>query len=129
MYDKNGKLTREGAIKVIQSGGSVLFNKNLYTKVESLPNEADFAKGDEQAEAAARASLQKTIDDAQKQLSQLGKPAQSAQQPIGQQPQTRNPDSLDDLTVVQLKEKAKDANVEGYGTMNKADLIAALRKA
>lgn len=33
---------------------------------------------------------------------------------------------LDDLTVVELKDKARDAGIEGFSTMNKADLIAAL---
>jgi hypothetical protein len=34
---------------------------------------------------------------------------------------------LDDLTVKQLKAKAKAAKVKGYGRMNKAELIAELR--
>lgn len=34
---------------------------------------------------------------------------------------------LEDLTLVQLKDKAKAANIEGFGSMNKSDLIAALR--
>jgi hypothetical protein len=34
---------------------------------------------------------------------------------------------LEDLTLVQLKDKAKAAGIEGFSSMNKSDLIAELR--
>lgn len=33
---------------------------------------------------------------------------------------------LEGLTVAELKDKARDAEVEGFSTMNKAELVAAL---
>lgn len=35
---------------------------------------------------------------------------------------------LEDLTLPQLKDKAKAADIEGFSTMNKADLIKALQE-
>lgn len=39
---------------------------------------------------------------------------------------TETLDSLDDLTVPELRARAKDGGVKGYSKMNKADLITAL---
>lgn len=37
-------------------------------------------------------------------------------------------DGLDDLTVAELKERAKAAGLDGYSTLNKQELIDALSK-
>lgn len=71
MYDEKGRLTREGAINQIKAGGSVLINGKLYNKVENLPGEADFAKGDTTAEDSARESLLKQKADIEAQLKSL----------------------------------------------------------
>ncbi len=78
-YDHRGKLTREGAIKTIQSGGSVIVNGNLYNSLGNLPGEAEFAKGDEQAAVGARERLEQQIRDAQRELDKLA-PAKIKQQ-------------------------------------------------
>jgi hypothetical protein len=72
MYDKQGNITREGAEKVIREGGSVAIKGKLYSSIDKLPNEADFAAGDPASEANARVKLEKTIADAQAQLKKLG---------------------------------------------------------
>ena len=72
MPDKQGRLSRAEAEAVIRGGGSVSIGGKLYNSVDRLPTEADFAKGDDKAEDAARAKLQATIADAQKQLADLG---------------------------------------------------------
>lgn len=36
-YDKNGKLTRESAEKIINAGGSVLIDGKTITRVKDLP--------------------------------------------------------------------------------------------
>jgi len=72
MPDNQGRLSRAEAETIIRGGGSVSIGGKLYTSVEKLPTEADFAKGDNKAEDAARARLQAQIADAQKQLADLG---------------------------------------------------------
>ncbi len=76
MYDKTGKLTRAGAEQIIAEGGSVSINGNLYTSVENLPSEADFAKGDQDAENAARENLLRQQKAIEEQLAKLNAPAQ-----------------------------------------------------
>lgn len=70
-YDKKGRLTRAGAEQAIREGGSVAFAKRIYTKIEDLPSHAEFAKGDTEAEEAAKAILQQQIASAQAQLASL----------------------------------------------------------
>lgn len=125
MYDANGKLTRAGAVDVIKGGGSVLVNGKLYTNVDRLPGEAEFAKGDTAAEKAARARLQQTLRETQVQLDALEAPAGSGD--ANQANNEQSTDGLEEMTIVNLKELAKSINVESWGTMNKASLIAAIR--
>src|SRR4051812_5199852 len=68
IYDEKGNITRAGAEQVIREGGSVAIKGKLYMKVEQLPNEAEFVKGDKEAGASAKARLEKVIADAQAQL-------------------------------------------------------------
>ena len=43
-------------------------------------------------------------------------------------PKNKEEDSLNDLTLTELKSRARDAGVKGYSTMKKAELIEALSK-
>lgn len=79
MYDKNGKLTRAGAEQVIRDGGSAMIGGKLYSKAESLPDEAEFAKGDVAAENAARENLMRQRRELDEQIGRLG--AGQSQQP------------------------------------------------
>ena len=56
-YDEKGRLTRKGAEQVIAAGGTVHHNNTFYGPGSQLPSEAEFAKGDPKAEAAARERL------------------------------------------------------------------------
>ena len=56
-YDDKGRLTRAGAESVIREGGSVFLAGKHYLTIDALPGEAEFAKGDPKAEAAAKARL------------------------------------------------------------------------
>lgn len=76
----NGKLTREGAIEVIKEGGSVSLTTTdengkvtaaTYSRVEDLPDEADFARGDEAAEAAALENLHRQREATDAQIARL----------------------------------------------------------
>lgn len=90
MYDpKTGKLTRDGAIGQIRAGGSVLINGRLYGSIDKLPGEAEFAKGDKDAENVARERLIEQQHDIKRQLDSLGEPvavgADEGEKPAGKQ--------------------------------------------
>lgn len=120
MYDQNGKLSRAAAVRIIASGGTVLHKGRVYGSAESLPSEADFAKGDPSQEAAARERLQKQIADAQSQLAKLDTSAVPATAQVG--------DGYEAMNIGQLRDIAKGKGIDGAATMHKADLIAALRQ-
>jgi hypothetical protein len=72
MYDKNNMLTRAGMEQVIREGGTVQHKGKLYSRIESLPSEADLAAGDEDAERRALAGLeeqQRALDAQRDRLS------------------------------------------------------------
>lgn len=64
MYDVNGKLTRAGAEQAIKEGGVVTIGKTMYSRVEQLPPETEFAVGDAEA-------TQKALDGLKAQRAQL----------------------------------------------------------
>lgn len=70
-YDEHGRLKRTAAVEIIKNGGSVAVGGTVYATVESLPSEADFAKGNKAAEADARKRIEATIADGQAQLKSL----------------------------------------------------------
>jgi hypothetical protein len=81
-YDDKGRLTRAGAESVIREGGSVFLAGKHYTRVETLPGEAEFAKGDPKAEAAAKARLveqRKALDAQIAELDESAKAQQAAE--------------------------------------------------
>lgn len=110
MYDEKGKLTRHGAITVIQSGGSVLVGGKIHTRIDTLPGEAEFAKGNEEAEKKARERLQQSIEDAKAELAKLAAPDKS--------PEPARP--------VKPKQPEKSERPEKPGTVSKQDLAAAI---
>lgn len=87
MYDAKGKLTRSGAQQAIAEGGSVLIDGKLYVNAANLPGEADFAKGDQLAENAARENLIRQQQAISEQLAKLGQsptptPAVASDEPV-----------------------------------------------
>lgn len=64
-------MTRKEMIQVLQEGGSVLYQGSVITRYEDLPTEAELAKGDAAAEAAAKNSLQAEIERLKAQLTYL----------------------------------------------------------
>lgn len=80
------------------------------------PGEVDFPEVPE----AEQAGLSQALKDAL-----AGKaPAKSQETP-----QRRgSEDDLSELTVAELKDRARDAEIEGFSTMNKAELVKALSK-
>lgn len=87
-YDEHGRLTRAGAVHVIQSGGSVLVHGKHYNTLDKLPGEAEFAKGSTAAQDAARARLKEQQAAAQRELDALDAPAPKPAKPAagGQAP-------------------------------------------
>jgi len=79
-YDDKGRLTRAGAESVIREGGSVFLAGKHYTTAASLPGEAEFARGDPKAEAAARARLVEQKKALEEQIASLD---ESAKQQAG----------------------------------------------
>lgn len=56
--DAQGRLTYEGAVGVLKSGGTVILDgTNHITRIEDLPSEAEFARGDADREAAVLEKL------------------------------------------------------------------------
>jgi hypothetical protein len=81
-YDDKGRLTRAGAQQVIAEGGTVHLNGVFYGPGTELPSEADFAKGDPKAEAAARERLveqRKALDAQIAGLDESAKQQQAAE--------------------------------------------------
>lgn len=64
-------LNREEMEKVIRSGGSVLYQGSIISRIEALPSAAELAKGDPDKEAQAANDLQVQINQLQTQLAQL----------------------------------------------------------
>lgn len=64
-------LTRQEMEQVIRDGGSVLHGGRLYTKIATLPTEAQLAAGNPEQEAAAKANLQSQVEALQAQLADL----------------------------------------------------------
>ena len=54
---KDGKMTREGAEKIIRGGGSVGIGSQTISNIDDLPSAAEFAKGNEAMENAVLANL------------------------------------------------------------------------
>ena len=124
MFDRNGKLTRNGAAEIIREGGSVCIKGVVISDLAALPSEAYFAKGDANAEAIARRNLEREIAEKQAQLNALNKPS-----PVSTTPGTVTKyASLEGLGTEQLKERAKQAGVPHYWTMGDEKLVAAIRE-
>lgn len=64
-------LSRVEMEAVIASGGSVLYDGHILTRIEQLPSAAALAAGDPAKEAEATADLQAQITELQAQLAQL----------------------------------------------------------
>jgi hypothetical protein len=58
---RNGTLTRAGMERVIEGGGSVIYQQKIYTKIEDLPDEATLTEGDAAAAEAAEMGIQQQI--------------------------------------------------------------------
>jgi hypothetical protein len=74
-------LSREQMEAVIRSGGSVLHQGRIISRIEALPSAAELAKGDPDKEAQAAQSLQQQIDQLQAQLAELQEPPKPKRSP------------------------------------------------
>lgn len=83
-----GMMSRAEMEQVIRSGGSVLHQGSVITRLELLPSEADLARGNPEQEAAVAEGLRAQLAELQAQLERLqaggrgtqasGSPAQDA---------------------------------------------------
>lgn len=74
---RDGNITREGMEHVIRGGGSVIRDGRVYNNVAQLPSAAEMAKasGDKDEVARVRRDMQAQVDDLNRQLADLKKPA------------------------------------------------------
>lgn len=76
--------------------------------------------------ASLRENIDKRTQDARKDLDDLGKEAKNKRDDLLKR--AKKLTSYDEWTKDELYEKAKRMEIEGYSTMNKDELIEALRK-
>jgi large subunit ribosomal protein L21 len=121
---------REHMEQVISEGGSVYHRGRIIARQEELPADSVLARGNREMESAARRRLERQRAAIEEELSALNTPDDTSDDSGargGNAGNKEGSDDLSELTVVELRERAKVAGVEGYSTMNKADLVAVLK--
>jgi hypothetical protein len=73
LRDGDGRLTRAGMEHAIRNKGSVLHNGAVHTTFDTLPTNADLAKGDPDMEDHARAELLQARAAIDAQLAKIGR--------------------------------------------------------
>lgn len=72
VYDENGKLTHASMQRIVRQGGGIMYGHAVLTTPESLPTEAQLAKGDAVKMAAAAENIRQQMAALQAQLQTLG---------------------------------------------------------
>jgi hypothetical protein len=139
---RRGHLTRAGMDTVHARGESVMYQGRVIPPGHPLPDETDLAAGDEVAEQQVRDGIEaqrRALDEQERKLIAASGQRRTAMEEAEKARQQReevarrqggaSADNLDDMTVEQLHEEATRLNIEGRGSMNKAELQKAVRKA
>jgi hypothetical protein len=80
-------LTRQEMEETIRQGGSVIIDGRSYATIESLPSEADLAKGDESREKALLATFDQQLTNISRQRDDLLKQQQDRRAAAARQQQ------------------------------------------
>lgn len=120
-YNKQGQLTRAGMEAKIKSGGSVVYNGQIHSNVNTLPSEAALAAktGDDSEVDRVRQENEATIKRLTEENASLKKKTQEPSES----------DDLESLSVSKLHSLAKAAGIKGQSTMGKVELVTALNDA
>lgn len=121
----SAKERREHLERAVAEGGVIMTARGTLTR--QVPSGSSLARTPAE-KRAARDDLERRMLEIQQEARRLEEDGSSEEEEQAEGGEGEESDDLESLTVAQLKERARDAGIEGYSQFNKADLIAAINE-